>query len=274
MSTDIDMKSFAGASTEQAAAVPINDTNSYQTETQEGEPVDQEILKASRAAVESEVVKPVAPEPAPVVEQAPSPQELNFKALREEVDRMKADREKERQEYQQQVDMYRANVAHKAQEPVEEKRMFEGLKQDDIPSVGDIEKAFKQREETYQARIEELQVAQQHPDYAEVIEKYTLPLIRQKPHLAEGIQGARNKALQAYELGIMAKQAQQIAPVVTQEAPVAQQSSIAQKIVENAKKPGTLSSAGGQSVLSKADYYATMSDQEFAKLAMRNLEGI
>jgi hypothetical protein len=48
----------------------------------------------------------------------------------------------------------------------------------------------------------------------------------------------------------------------------------AQRIVENAKKPGTLSQAGGQGALSKADYYASMSDQEFMRMASRNLEGI
>jgi hypothetical protein len=48
----------------------------------------------------------------------------------------------------------------------------------------------------------------------------------------------------------------------------------AQRIVDNSKKPGTLSQAGGQSTLSKADYFASMSDQEFMKMATRNLEGI
>ena len=48
----------------------------------------------------------------------------------------------------------------------------------------------------------------------------------------------------------------------------------AQRIVENAKKPGTLSQAGGQGALSKADYFASMSDQEFMRMASKNLEGI
>ena len=46
----------------------------------------------------------------------------------------------------------------------------------------------------------------------------------------------------------------------------------AQRIVENANKPGTLSSArGGQPSLSKADYYASMSDAEFSKMVEKNL---
>ena len=53
-----------------------------------------------------------------------------------------------------------------------------------------------------------------------------------------------------------------------------QKSENAQRIVENARKPGTLSQGGGQAALSKADYFASMSDAEFMKMATRNLEGI
>jgi hypothetical protein len=142
--------------------------------------------------------------------------------------------------------------------------MFEGMKDDDVPNVAELRKEWADRESNYQARLEELQVQQAHPDYAEVIEKYALPLVQQKPHLAEGLRGATNKALFAYELGMMAKQMQ--APQVTQT-----RSENAQKMVENSRKPGTLSQAGGQSVLSKADYFATMSDKEFLAMAEKNL---
>jgi hypothetical protein len=53
-----------------------------------------------------------------------------------------------------------------------------------------------------------------------------------------------------------------------------QQSMNAQRIVENARKPGTLAQAGGQSALSKADYFATMSDAEFMKMASKHLDTI
>jgi hypothetical protein len=257
----IDMKSYAGEIDGQAAVdQQVIDTNSYQSNQLDGEPVHKEFLEPVGSP------DTVAP-PQPAQEETPSKQELNFKALREEVDRMKADRDKERSEFQQQIDMYRANAPK--QESHQERKMFEGLKDDDIPSVGDIERAFKQKEENYQARIEELQVAQQYSDYNEVLQKYVAPLIQQKPHLAGMIQGAPNKALAAYELGQMARQSQE-AKVVTQEQ--TKKSDIAQKIVENSRKPGTLSSAGGQSVLSKADYYSSMSDKQFAEFASKNLE--
>jgi hypothetical protein len=40
------------------------------------------------------------------------------------------------------------------------------------------------------------------------------------------------------------------------------------------QKPKTLASAGGSSNLSTADYYATMSDEDFHKIAGKNLANI
>lgn len=259
----IDMKSYAGANQDSAAEGQQTGANSYQRETSHEEvEVDQGILE--------QVSESLSQETQPVINEAvkePSQQELNFKALREEVDRIKS----ERDEFRQNLDLLRANVQqqqHQAQPKQESRQFLDGLKDNDIPNVAEIRQAFEQREAEYQLRLEELQVQQAHPDYAEVLEKYTAPLLRQKPHLAEGIHGARNKALFAYELGKMI-QGQQVAS-----QPPTQPSAIAQKIVDNAKKPGNLAQAGGQSRLSQADYYATMSDQEFMKMASKNLEGI
>ncbi len=252
MSIDIDMETYAGATQEPAAAVQ-QDTNSYQQDANEY-PVDEGLLdKPAEQAAESE----------------PSKQELNFRALTQEVDRMKAEREAEKKEYQLQLDMLRANMAQQnaAHNPPQERKFLDGMKEEDIPNVGELRREWEQKEAQYQSRLEELQVAQQYPDYAEVMEKHLSPLVKQKPHLIEGIQGARNKALYAYELGKMAQQMQGQKVEATR-------SENAQRIVENAKKPGTLSQAGGQGALSKADYYASMSDQEFIRMASRNLEGI
>lgn len=258
MSTDIDMKSYAGEQKDSAAENQQNvEVNSYQSEQNEDVAVQQEIVDQIK-----EEAKEVQPE---VVEQAPSKQELNFKALREEVDRIKA----EKDELKQNLDMIKANVAYKQQEPLKEKQLFEGLNKEDIPNVGDIERVFKEREEAYQARIEELQVAQMHPDYAEVIGKFTLPLVQQKPHLAKEIEGAKNKALLAYELG---KMAQNASSALSHKETPTQNINKAQKIVDNARKPGTLSQTGGQAALSKADYYASMSDTEFLKFASKNFD--
>jgi hypothetical protein len=258
MSFDIDLQKYSGVDSEPAAVVQPVDSNSYQQE-------------AGEYATHPELMdQPPKNEAAPEPEQVDAnPQAENFRALRGEVDRLKAQQEAEKREYQLQLDMLRANMANqnRPKQP-EPKQMFDGMKDDDVPNVSELRKEWEARESNYQARLEELQVQQAHPDYAEVIEKYALPLVQQKPHLAEGLRGATNKALFAYELGVMARQMQ--TPAVA--APT--KSENAQKMVDNARKPGTLSQAGGQSVLSKADYFASMSDQEFMRMAKKNLDEI
>lgn len=259
---DIDMQSYSGAT--DLAAVDQqqpNTPNAY--EAHEDFPVYEEFL-----VKETQEQTPAASEPqsAPV----PSEQELNFKALREEIDRIKAERDSERQEYRQNLEMMRNNAPQKPA-PVEDRRMFGEMDDNDVPTAGDIRKAWENRESQYQARIEELEISRQYPDYADVLTKYTAPLLKQKPHLAEGLRSASNKALFAYELGVMARgiQPQPAAPVVQQ--PPANQRK-AERIIENSRKPGNLSSfGGGQSTLSKADYYGSMSDKDFLALAAKNL---
>lgn len=260
MSLDIDMENYGRLTAPAATEQQIVDTNSYQQE--DGyEPVHQELL-------DQQIKKQVDDTPEPAV----NPQAEHFRALREEVDRIKAEKEAQKQEFQLQLDMLRANVAQTHQQrPQEEprKQAFDGMKEDDVPSVGELRREFAAREAEYQQRLEELQVQQQFPDYAEVMNKHLAPLVKDKPHLIKEIMRAENKALFAYEIGKMAQQAYK-AP----EPPTQQQSNAAQRIVENSKKPGTLSQAGGQAALSKADYFASMSDAEFMKMASRNLEGI
>lgn len=257
MSFDIDMQNFAGASTDPAAVDQVVDTNSYH-QGEEDYPVNTALMEQPKEAQEPEKL-------------ASNPQAENFRALREEIDRIKVEREAEKRDHQVQLEMLRANIAHQQQpqRPQEQRsnRMFDGMKDDDVPNVAELRTEWSRKEADYQARLEELQVQQMYPDYTEVIEKFALPLVKQKPYLAEGIQGASNKALFAYELGKMAQQIQGQKVEVTR-------NQNAERIVENSKKPGTLSQAGGQAALSKADYFASMSDQEFMKMATRNLEGI
>lgn len=263
---DIDMENFGRMSDSAAVSQPQHvDTNSYHQEDSEF-PVQKELLDLPK---EEEPKLPQEPEV--------NPQAEHFRALREEIDRIKQDREAEKRDHQLQLDMLRANL-NKQQSQKEQPQAikpFDGMEDSDVPNVAEIRREWqnlqherKAQEAAYQARLEELQVQQMYPDYAEVIEKFALPLVKQKPHLAEGIQGASNKALMAYEIGKMAQQLQQQTQATTSK------SETAKRIIDNSRKPGTLSQAGGQAALSKADYFATMSDQEFMKFATKNLEGI
>lgn len=261
MSLDIDMESFAGVKNNSPAAVEeqVVDRNSYLEESGDVPAHDSSIEDQSKTdSNDDDNAKSV------------NPQSENFRALRAEVDRIKAEQEAERRDHQIQIEMLKANIERRQEKSpeVKSRQMFEDMKGDDIPNVDEIRREWSQREAAYQSKLEELQVQQSHPDYAEVIEKFALPLIKQKPHLLEGIQNSSNKALMAYELGKMA-QAMQAPP-----SHISQKSENAQRIVDNAKKPGTLSQAGGQAALSKADYFASMSDKQFMEMASRNLEGI
>jgi hypothetical protein len=263
----IDMKSFSGDIEDSAAEGQQISSNSYLENANEGYPVHKELLDAP---VETQG-QPSLSQEAPL-EQEPSKQELNFRALSQEVERIKAKSESDKREYELNLELLKANIGqqkYRQPEPEQPKRMFEGMEDGDIPNVSEIRRAWEQREADYQARIEELSVAQQYPDYAEVMQKHLTPLLQQKPHLAEGIQGARNKALFAYELGKMYQQQQTFTPPPPQVQPT--QSSMAQRIVENSRKPGTLSGTGGTGSLSKAEYFATMSDKEFMDIATKHL---
>ncbi len=255
MSLDIDIQNFAGVEDVPAAVGPTQDQNFYQQEISD-------LPYGDGSQVEAVQTEPV---------QQRATQTENFAALRAEVDRIKAEKDTERREYQLQIDLLRANMtqAQAAQNQPKEREMFDGLDKDYVPNVEEIRREWSNRENAYQARLEELEFQSTHPDYAEVMTKYAIPLVRQKPHLAEGLRSAGNKALFAYELGKMAQQLE------TNRAPAEPQvSPKAERIVQNSKQPGHVSSVGGQSVLSKTDYYATMSEEEFYKIASKNLEGI
>lgn len=273
----IDMKNYAGVTEDSAAVNQQPDV--IQTAESPDYPVHQEFLKPADEYAMPELPK----EPEPVVTEAPQPVEPardNFRALTDTVEKLKAEREAERQEFKQNLELLRANVDQQRRPPeVKPQGMFEGLglNKTDVPTAGEIEQVWNQREAAYLAKIEELEVASNHSDYAEVIRKYTAPLIKEKPYLAQGIQNSQNRAQFAYELGKMRQELEQSrsAQVVSPQgvAPI-QNSPVAEKIVANANKPKTLSSAGGQGALSHVDYYANMSDQDFFKMASKHLGDI
>lgn len=272
----IDLKTYTGEEPAVAAGQPL-ELNSYQAETQ-----SESYGVADIAGKET----PAVTEPVQQTEASPfqdSPQDRNFRALADQVEKLKAEREQDRRDHQLQLDMLKANSAPRHQEQPKPKNMFDGMADTDIPNVAEIRREWESRESNYQARIQELQVAQFHPDYAEVVEKFGAPLLKEKPILLNSVLGAENKALALYEIGKLAQQAKMAgippappaapAAVAAPEAPQAP-SPAARKIVENARKPGSIASVGGQSALSQADFYASMSDKDFMEMANKHLAEI
>jgi hypothetical protein len=235
--------------------------NSYQKETQ-----DEGYLTPS---LEQESATPQAKAESVPLE---DPQVRNFKALQESVEQLKAEREAEKREHQLQLEMLRANATKPAQD--KPKKIFEELQDTDIPNVGEFRKAWEERERLYNEKIEELQIASKYPDYADVLNKYGKHLADTDPAFLQGIRGAENKALFAYQYAKKEQRLQDLEAQLKSPQIPSQKSVDTQRMVENARKPGTLAQTGGQSVLSKADYYANMSDTEFLKMAAKHMDQI
>jgi hypothetical protein len=256
----IDMKSYAG---EVAPAAVERETNTYQDEAEYPFPLPPE------SAPEQPELIPAAVEPQTVVQEE-SEGERNFKALRESVEKLKAEREEEKRDYQAQLDMLRANQRPEAKP----KQMFEGMDDSDIPNVGELRKVWNERERVYRENIEEMQVASRYPDYVEVLNKYGTQLAKNDPLFVQGVQGAENKALFAYQYAKREQRLQELESLTKQSATQVRnpEKENVQKMIDNSKKPGTLAKVGSQSVLSQSDYYASMSDADFVKFASKHLD--
>jgi len=236
-------------------------------------------------AVEQEQV--VAPDDRPLESNASagresedlSDKEYNFRALRESIAEQKAEREAERRRYEQELfEMkYQLNQQMQSQKQPE-KSALDGLDNSDLMTVEAYKKAQHEQQMRYQEELNTLRYENlenrarlQHSDYNEVMEKYSIPFLRENRDFARAFQAAENPAEFAYQLGRM-QQGTQSAP---QHVVETQARENAERIVQNARKPGTLSSArGGQPSLSKADYYASMSESDFAQFVQRNLEQV
>lgn len=209
-----------------------------------------------------------------------SDKELNFRALRDSVAELKAEREAERLRYQQELEQLRMQMQQAPKQ--EQKHALDDQSDDDLLTVGKYRQTVREMQEQHQKQLEALRLEQeemkarvQHPDYDEVLEKYSIPLLKNNRDFANALNASHNKAQFAYELGKKEMLLQQYRNQVQQQAPEPvemQPNQRAQRIVENARKPGTLSSArGGQPSLSKADYWATCSEADFQKEMAKNL---
>lgn len=263
----IDMQSYMGEIEPPAATEQQPELNSYERESL-GEEL--KLPEVPAAPVPSQTENKQA-------EPEPTAQELNFRALADSVEKLKAEKEAEKREYQLQLEMLRANLSKQpSKEEQAPRRMFPEMEDSDIPTVGELRKAWSEREAAYNEKIEELQVASNHSDYAEVLTKFGKHLAETDPVFLQGLRGAENKALFAYQYAKREQEIQSLREAVKAQGSVTppQQSAVAQKIVENARKPGTLAQAGGQSTLSQVDYYSSMSDADFMKFAGKHLDSI
>jgi hypothetical protein len=189
-------------------------------------------------------------------------QQKNFESLRVEVSKMQA----ERDYWRGQADAY-AKIP--TRQPEETKAdAFSAL---DLEDSSDVRKAFDaMRQENTRLREEmkdaltAIETKTQRQDWNAMVTQHVPKLTSQNPIFAEMIQRASNPYEAAYLLAELNSKA----------SSPAQPPGYGQRAVSNAQKPQTLNTVGGSGQLSAADYYASMSDADFEKIATKNLANV
>jgi hypothetical protein len=171
----------------------------------------------------------------------------------------------QRQQMQDELRMIKEHLAlnQASQSKEKPKDAFEGLDEGDVLTVGDFKKLTSNLSNQFKVSIEELKMAQKHPDYQEVIQKYLPDVLKQNPGIQNTLQTTQDYELAYY----LAKNSESY----RKENKKSKQSADAKRIVENSQKAGSLSSMGSTSPISQAKRYKDMPDKEFRELMAKNL---
>lgn len=197
-----------------------------------------------------------------------SQKEMNFEALRGEVSKMK----EEREYWKGQAEAY-----SRAPTPATQQQDDPIAKWDesDWGDSSNVKKAFESmREENQRLRSEfkdqlsAVHTKAQYSDWNNMVTQHVPQLTSKNPIFAEMIQKASNPYEAAYLLAELNSRGQ------PQQPQQVQYSGEAQRAIINSQKPQTINSIGGNGTLSSADYYASMSDDDFMKIAGKNLANI
>jgi hypothetical protein len=200
-----------------------------------------------------------------------SEQQENFRALRGEVAKMK----EEREYWKGQAEAY-SKVPTRQPESVQPTQQ-DAMSALDWEDSRDVKKAFDMvREENHSLRSEikdaltAIETKTTRQDWNQMVTQHVPQLTSTNPIFAEMIQKVSNPYEAAYLLAELNARASQPAPTPQPEYGMGN----GQRAIANAQKPQSLASVGGQGQLSAADYYASMSDEDFMKIAGKNLASI
>lgn len=190
--------------------------------------------------------------------------EMNFQALREETAKFK-----EQSEYWRgQAEAY-SKATHTPEPAKQHKEDYNAL---DWNDSGDVRKAFeslKTDNERLRYEIQDqmaaVQMKSKHQDWDSMVTQHVPQLTSKNPIFAEMIQKASNPYEAAYLLAELNSRAGSAQP---------EHNGNAQRAMDNARKPMPPTAIGGQGSLGKADYYAGLSDEDFMKIAARNLANV
>lgn len=196
----------------------------------------------------------------------PSDKEMNFRALREEASKFK----EEREYWKGQAEAY-SRAARPDPVQQEQQDAYTALDWDDGRDVRKAFETLKQQNDSLRTELKDAVTAIRtqvtHKDWDNMVTQNVPQLTQKNPIFAEMIHRASNPYEAAYLLAELNAKA-------SQQAQQAQRPDYGQRAITNSQKPQTLNSVGGNGQLSSADYYASMSDADFIKIASRNLANI
>ncbi len=204
-----------------------------------------------------------------------SDKEMNFRALRDETAKLK-----------EEASYWRGQAEAYAKVPTRQPESAQATKEDalsalDLDDSRDVRKAFDAiRQENTQLREEikdaltAIETKSQRQDWNNMVTQHVPQLTSKNPIFAEMIRNASNPYEAAYLLAELNSRASNPVQNQNQNMAMAGQPTNGQRALANASKPQTLATVGGQGQLSAADYYASMSDEDFNKIAARNLANI
>lgn len=163
--------------------------------------------------------------------------------MRENLQLLKASKEKEASKQDQQEDL-------------------ESLEDDDILTVKQFKKLSEKMSKQFKTSLDELQMAQKYPDYQETITKYLPEIIKSNPSLKNTLQKTQDYELAYY----LAKNSDGYRNAQNTQ----KRNADAERILKNANSSPGLSGVGASTPVSQAKRYKDMSDQEFLMLMERN----
>lgn len=180
------------------------------------------------------------------------------------LDALQAERA-ERQKIQGEMQMLKEHLAimQRQMQPSQQKDEIDRLADDDVLTVGEAKKFINKLDSQYQMTLKELRMTQKHKDYEHVVTKYLPEVLKQNPGLRSTLEQTQDYELAYY----LAKSSD----AYKAEHKRSEKNADAERIVQNARMAGSLSSVGQTSPVSQAKQYRNMSDADFRKEVQKNL---
>lgn len=167
------------------------------------------------------------------------------------------------QTLQDQVALYQANTGQRQQETPQNQP--EGPADDDLMTHGEFKNLLNAEASKISGAIGEIRMMQENSDYTTIIKEHLPNVLKNSPALQQAIRTSSNPYVLAYSLGktdpaYIKKVNEQN---LNKGGNASQQQADAQKIIDNAQKPGSASLASGAGGgISGASLYENMTDDQ------------